>query len=146
MKSQKRLLIILAITVAYGIFDFVINMDQYSKFYTNEKKTKTSLIIPPSLVKNSKTKALLKDRNFTWKRDPFNPLVQKKSSKTKKEVQPDIQLKLKAITHDANNSFVMINDAILTEGESIAGYRVDQIYKDKVKLTKNGKSIYLYPK
>ena len=87
-----------------------------------------------------------KNDQFAWKRDPFNRLERKEPVKRQKNAKPDVRLKLNAIKYAADNSFVMINDIILMEGETIAGYRVEQIYKDKVKLTKQGAIIYLHSK
>ncbi len=145
-KSQKRLFIILGLVIAYAVFDFVSNIEQYNKVYLSETKPKTSLIIPPSIVKSTTIKAVPKKHHFGWKRDPFIRPGRKGPGKRERIAKPVVRLKLNAITYAADNSFVMINDIILMEGETIAGYRVEQIYKDKVKLTKQGTTIYLHSK
>lgn len=145
-KSQKRLFIILGIVIAYAMFDFVSNREQYNKVYLSETNAKTSLIISPSIVKSSTIKAVPNKQHFAWKRDPFIRPGRKETVKRERIARPEVRLKLNAITYAADNSFVMINDIILMEGETIAGYRVEQIYKDKVKLTKQGASIYLHSK
>ncbi len=145
-KSQKRLFVILGIVIAYAVFDFVSNREQYNKVYLSETKPKTSLIIPPSEVKRTTIKAVSNKYHFAWKRDPFIRPGRKEPVKKERMVKREVRLKLNAITYAADNSFVMINDIILMEGETIAGYRVEQIYKDKVKLTKQGATIYLHSK
>jgi type II secretory pathway component PulC len=144
-KSQKRLLIILSLTIAYAVYDFIINMDQYSKYYFTEKKTPSTLIVPKS-AENLATKKLPIGQQYSWKRDPFMRIGQTEPEKKDRVTQPDIKLVLKAITKDANKSFVMINDLILKEGETVAGYRIDKIYNDKVQLIKNNKTTFLYLK
>ncbi len=147
-KSQKRLFIILGIVIAYAVFDFISNREQYSKVYLSETEAKTSLMIPPSRLKSAAIKDAPKKNNFVWKRDPFIRLGQAKPPKKERIAHSNskARLKLNAITYAADNSFVMINDIILMEGEVIAGYRVEKIYKDKVKLTKQGETIYLHSK
>ncbi len=145
-KSQKRLFIILGIVIAYAVFDFVSNIEQYNKVYLSETKPKTSLIIPTAIGKSTTIKAVTNKHHFVWKRDPFIRPGRKEPVKRERIARPEVRLKLNAITYAADNSFVMINDIILMEGETIAGYQVEQIYKDKVKLTKQGKTIYLYSK
>ena len=88
------------------------------------------------------------DLDMDFKKDPFfrDDLV-KKVVKYRKSIKPKIKpLKLQAITYSDANSFVMINDLILSEGEYVEGYVVEKIEKTRVRLSKDGKSMYLNSK
>ena len=142
-KSQKRMLSILSIVLLYAIFDFATNSDQYSKYYFSENSSTTSLS-PNKIKKNLQEKRASVEHNLSWKRDPFNQYHKQKPGKVVKMAKSNFSMTLKAITYDSENAFVMINDNILMEGETIQGYLIDKIYKDKVKLSKNGQTEYVY--
>jgi hypothetical protein len=142
-KNQKRMIIVLGIVLLYAVIDVVNNAEQYTQYYFLTENS-GSTIVPPKKVKTySVNKVQLKDK-ISWKRDPFTHSYQKKLKVVKKEFQSDFTLELKAITYNTDNSFIMINDLILMEGESIQGYLINKIYKDKVKLLKNGSSKFIY--
>jgi hypothetical protein len=141
-KSQKRLLVILAIVILYGIIDVIKNKDEYAQVYLGKKKVEQPKLVSksqPLLTKNERTVPKI---DLSWKRDPFVKIEDRPVRKMEK-VAPKIHLKLNALTYADENSFVMINDVILKEGEMIEGYRVDKISQNRVKLTKNGRSIFL---
>ena len=141
-KSQKRLLVVLAIVILYGIIDVIKNKDEYAQVYLGKKKVEQPKLISKSQSLLTKNKRTVPKIDLSWKRDPFVKIEDRPVRKVKK-VAPKIHLKLNALTYAGENSFVMINDVILKEGEMIEGYRVDKISQNRVKLTKNGRSIYL---
>ena len=148
-KSQKRLFIVLGIVVAYAAYDFVSNKEDYDKMYAGKKEVvvKTN----PNdklLIKAVQQTRQINDIDMDFKRDPFfRDDIDKKIIKYKRHSKPKASaLKLQAITYSGDNSFVMINDLILTKGEMVEGYIIEQIEKTRVRLTKNGKSIYLNSK
>ena len=148
-KSQKRLFIVLGIVVAYAAYDFISNKEDYDKMYAGKKEVvvKTN----PNdklLIKAVQQTRQINDIDMDFKRDPFfRDDIDKKIIKYKRHSKPKSSaLKLQAITYSGDNSFVMINDLILTKGEMVEGYIIEQIEKTRVRLTKNGKSIYLNSK
>ena len=147
-KSQKRLFILLGIIVLYAAYDFISNKEDYEKMYAGKKKVVQS---KPSknvqLLATQETRRIT-DLDMDFKKDPFfrDDLV-KKVVRYRKSIKPKTKpLKLQAITYSDANSFVMINDLILSEGEFVEGYVVEKIEKTRVRLSKNGKSIYLNSK
>ncbi len=146
-KSQKRLFIILGVVVAYAAYDFISNRSDY-EVYSGGGKT---VVVKPSknvILKANVQKAQVKDLDFKWKKDPFyRDDIPKKILKKKRRIKPkERPLRLQAITFSDQNSFVMINDLILSEGEYVQGYMVKKIERTRVKLIKNGKEIYLSSK
>jgi hypothetical protein len=148
-KSQKRLFIVLGIVVAYAAYDFLSNKDDYDKMYAGKKEVVVKTNPNDKLqIKAMQQTRQINDIDMDFKRDPFyrDDMVKKtiKYNRTKKpRTKP---LKLQAITYSDDNSFVMINDLILSEGEIVEGYVVEKIEKTRVRLTKNNKSIYLNSK
>ena len=141
-KSQKRLLLLLAIVIIYGIIDFVQNKDDYAQVYLGNNKVK-----PAQLASNINSLLIKKENrlpkiDLSWKRDPFVRIEDLQVSKVRTAAHK-VSLILNALTFAAENSFVIINNVILKEGEVIEGYRVEKISQNRVKLTKNGNSIYL---
>ncbi|GAB4333806.1 MAG: hypothetical protein Kow0037_12160 [Calditrichia bacterium] len=133
-KSQKRLLVVLAVVLAYAVFDITTNWDSYTGVYKgkrNKGKSKSSKIITP--------KKIIKDSSFVynkdWGKDPFYVKV-KTSKKNKTLPKKRVPLKLIAVSSDGNTSVAMINDKILQVGESIAGYTVAKIEPTRVILKK----------
>jgi len=143
-KSQKRLAVILGIILLYAATDFFINREDYLQFYFSEQAKIDTLtqqsIAEPARVTHPKLVTELK-----WKRNPFRELGIQPEIKKKKAPQK-VKLILQAITCSENNSFVMINDLILKEGEFIAGCQIDKIYANRVRLSEKGKSFYLQTK
>lgn len=145
-KNQKRLFVILGLVLCYAIFDIIINLDQYKSLYLGFDKSATQS--SNTLIKSKKKIEINTNINpieLTWNRDPFKSdrRILKKEEKKQDKLQA---LYLQAITYSGNNSLVIINDQILQIGDKIGEYKVQKIYKDKVKLTKLGYTIFLYPK
>lgn len=145
-KSQKRLLIVLGIVVAYGIFDISTNLDTYKQVYSGHSKTR--------VAKNkSKNKTNLASKDMKggnepylagWGRDPFyvkeHKVVRKKRGHVKHRT---IRLRLLAISMKGSNSVALINDKIVKEGDIISGYQVLKISSNKVYLSKGKKRVTL---
>ena len=147
-KSQKRLFILLGAVVLYAAYDFISNKDDYENMYAGKKQVVQS---KPSknvqLMATQETRRIA-DLDMDFKKDPFfrDDLV-KKVVKYRKSIKPKTKpLKLQAITYSDANSFVMINDLILSEGEYVEGYVVEKIEKTRVRLSKDGESMYLNSK
>ncbi len=72
-----------------------------------------------------------------WGRDPF-------SSDIYKSGQYSSELKLKGISYRKDNvGFASINDEIVKKGDTINGYEVGEVLKDRVLLKKGSQSFYL---
>ena len=147
-KSQKRLFILLGLVVLYAAYDFISNKEDYDLMYGGGKGTKQVKATKNVQLKATQQTKQITDLDMEFRRDPFfrDDMI-KKIVRYKKRFKPQAKpLKLQAITYAQDNSIVMINDLILSEGEYVDGYVVDKIEKTRVKLTKNGKSIYLNSK
>lgn len=141
-KSQKRLLYILAIVVAYAGFDFYQNLDKYSKIYgvakeiskSAENLTSINPVLLDSLSKNIEYKQ--------WGKNPFaSRLI--KSRSTAAKPKPDKSFNLTAILFEPGNSLAIINGKIVKEGEFISQAQVREIHKDYLKLIRNNKRFEL---
>ncbi len=147
-KSQKRLFILLGVVVLYAAYDFISNKDDYEKMYAGKKKVVQSKPSKNVQLKVTQETRQITDIDMDFKRDPFfrDDMI-KKIVQYKKRSKPKTRpLKLQAITYSDDNSFVMINELILAEGEMVEGYIVEKIEKTRVRLSKGGKSIYLNSK
>ena len=137
-KSQKRLLVLLVIVLMYAIFDFMQNRKDYEQVYLKKKQVPQAQLVTNSKPTIKKIEKQLKDIDLNWKRETIEKSeIKRRSVKTAPQ---KVHLNLNAVTYAGENSFVIINNIILKEGEVVAGYRVDKIHQDHVKLTKNSKS------
>lgn len=145
-KSQKRLLIVLGIVVAYGIFDISTNLETYKKVYSGSSKART--VKQKTAVDAAKTTTTNSNMQASylagWGRDPFylkekrGPAVNKKIRRKK-----TVNLRLLAISTKGNNSIALINDKIVKLGDIISGYRVLKISQTKVYLSDGKRKITL---
>ncbi len=137
-KSQKILFIVLAVVLAYAIFDFVTHKSTYVNFYSGQENETVNS------VQNQKTAAAkqmdqLQTKLFAeWGSDPFLRKTEIKSKKRWKKKRTRIHLKLKAISYRSDGSVALINDRIVKQGDVIGGYRVLSIGTHSVVLS-NGK-------
>jgi hypothetical protein len=96
---------------------------------------KVSSILPAAdsnVLDNQKKRA-----EAPWGRDPF-------LSDTYKSGQASSELKLQGIsTRQDKVGFAFINNEIVRKGDSIGGYEVGEILKDRVLLKKGSQSFYL---
>jgi len=78
-----------------------------------------------------------KRAELPWGRDPF-------SLANSKKVYKGRNLSLKGVSLDENGKgYVFINDEIVTVGDTISGYKVIEVKRDKVLLRKGEDSFYL---
>ncbi len=143
-KSQKRLLILLGIVLAYAIFDFTSNMDTYLAVYAGKKvvaktKEKASSADKPKQTSVKRQTAYLEK----WGRDPFYKRVVQKKSKQVKRKKRAIHFILQAISMKDNNSIAIINDKIVKLGDIISGYTLKKIKKKRVVLSDGKKTLIL---
>lgn len=142
-KGQKRLLVVLAIVVAYGVFDVINNKDSYLGYYSGGKKgkkIKAANVVDLNVQKIKKVSARNTKYLQTWGDDPFynQKFVRRKVKPV--IVQTEVQLNLKAISYNGANSVVMINDRVLMIGDVIEGYQVRKIEPARVTLSKGNVS------
>jgi len=144
-KSQKYLAVLLAIVLLYVAIEVSSNWQQYKSYYFSNSGQNRVVKPVVSTYGNLHTKNFAEQHMLNWKGDPFKLAVRQIITTQKKlQSRSDTKLKLKAITKDATNAFVMINESILMEGEIIRGYRIEKIYPDKVELSINGQYSYIY--
>ena len=141
-KGQKRLLVVLAIVLAYGIFDVITNKDSYFSYYSHGKKDKGNKSTNVADLNISEIKkASNRSAKYlqTWGDDPFyNQRFVHKRVVTRRR-QAEVQLNLKAISY-GENSVVMINDRVLMVGDVIAGYQIKKIEPTRVMLSKGSEN------
>ena len=82
-------------------------------------------------IKKQKDKEALE-----WKRDPF-------FRSGKNELTSNVNLQLKGVSLGKGRGFTFINDQILTVGDSISGYKIAEIERNKVLLQKGLEHFYL---
>lgn len=151
-KIQKRLFIILAVILAYAVYDLSTAAPAKSK--STSKKTSNSqneenngktvqaasAVMVAGVMPAVKKTEMIPD---SWCRDPFQGYVSLSSSVDMKNVlqkmiDPKIDnFQLTAVSVNGDKSFAIINDKILGVGDEISGFRVIEIQKSSVMLRKN---------
>jgi len=92
--------------------------------------------IGPKIKKKQKERASL-----PWGRDPFR--IAESAIRNPQSAIGRPPLVCRGIAYTAGGPVALINLAVVREGETIKGYLVEQIAKDRVVLTKGGKSYVL---
>jgi hypothetical protein len=108
------------------------------------KKAKEAIVPLPKEVKSSFPSAspqllsLQKERaELDWGRDPFSKAV-------RKEFYSGTSLVLKGISLGREGrGYALINDEVVTVGDTISGYQVMEVEKNRVFLKKEEESFYL---
>lgn len=140
-KGQKRLLFVLAIVMAYGIFDVVSNKDRYFSYYGARKPNK----IQPNDAVNINVAEIQKTSNVNakylhaWGDDPFYNQRFVHRRVVRQRIPTETPLNLKAISY-GENSVVMINDRVLMVGDVIQGYQIKRIEPRRVILSKGSET------
>jgi hypothetical protein len=134
-KSQKRLIVVLLLVLAFAAFDFIKNSDEYFSFYSGEKTTERKTSGDTKIVRANVQGQGKKEQAYlqNWGRDPF---FDKSLVKTYVRVKREVPLILTAISYQGENSMVMINNKILTLGDQIEGFQVASIDETQVLLRK----------
>ena len=143
-KREKNLVIVLIVALAIGAVDFIMNMDSYLSFYTEETQQE-EVQISQEVQKEEK----IRKRNVpeeslkNWGNDPFfNPALRVRKVVYKPKVKK-ISLKLKAISMAESMSVAMINNKVLAVGDLIDGYTVKNIQEKEVTLIKGEQTTIL---
>ena len=129
--GQKRLFILLAIVLAYAVFDFVKNKDQYLGFYT--KKENARVEKAEQQADSLRTVRVRQVYQKAWKSDPFYMKLPPKTPK-KKPAKRRRTFRLKAISFSGESAVAMINNRIVSVGDWIGGYKVLKIEPRRVIL------------
>jgi len=139
-KRQRILLIVLIIVIMGAAADFIINTDDYLRFYGSKKETvrPESNIVAKRDTVNQKGKKL--SQYNLWDRDPFRDLSIKTERIYKVPQTEEVSLNLSAISIADGGSVAMINGNIVTVGDDIEGYIVKKIEPKQVFLEKNGQT------
>ncbi|MGC8829382.1 MAG: hypothetical protein ACP5TE_06350 [Verrucomicrobiia bacterium] len=105
---------------------------------TEKVKPQSVAQIQPEILPDSKIETQSIQWILTPTRNPFRSVIKKGLSKTNvvEEVspQPGQQFNLSAVVIEKNKKFAVINGKVLSEGDSISGYRVIKIERDSVEL------------
>lgn len=141
-KSQKRLLIILALMASYAVYDRATARPK--PMSPPKEIVATGTITVPDQASGVRS---VNPRPVTvvtgWRRDPFRKYPEAASASfigkaLQKILLPKLtDLELTAISHDGRQAYALINDQIVTAGESIHGYRVVDIRSTDVVLKKD---------
>ena len=134
-KSQKILFIVLAIVLAYAIFDFLTHKDTYLGFYSGQRN---ETVMADSAAQNAQRDTVgdLLKTNLTkiWGDDPFFIKEKKKPKRYKRTVRKEVNFKLRAISFRPEGSVALINSRIVKAGDIIEGYKVIKISENTVVL------------
>jgi hypothetical protein len=143
-KEQKQIAVILAMlpVLAFLVFSGVsrkkpkgAGVGPQIPLTVVETGVKVSSLLPAAdsnALENQKKRA-----EAPWGRDPF-------SSGTYKSGQANSELKLQGISYRKDKvGFAFINNEIVKKGDSIGGYEVGEVLKDRVLLKKGTQSFYL---
>lgn len=140
-KKQKWLFVVMFIVIAYGVYDFTENSEQYLRFYTGRKTTSTLSLekIKPNDSTSPNGADVGAKYKKGWGSDPFyDPGLSRTSSspKVRKQTIKEVHLELKAISYNGRKSMAIINEAMVMNGDVVEGYRVAKIEPDRVVLVK----------
>ena len=92
---------------------------------------------PQLPVEKSVKESQRKRAQGPWGRDPF-------TSDVYKSVRSESELKLQGISYREDKvGFAFINNEIVKKGDTVGGYEVAEILKDRVLLKKGSQSFYL---
>ncbi len=136
--GQKRLFILLAIVLAYAIFDFVKNKDQYLGFY-GKKETAEVKAERSAQADSLRTALVRRVYQKGWGGDPFYVKLPPRKVK-KRPVRKARTFRLKAISFSGESAVAMINNQIVTVGDWIGGYKVLKIEPGRVILGKGSEA------
>lgn len=150
-KSQKRLFLILAIVVSYAVYD-LLTAQPKTKIASKQNSSQTD---ESKLGDSGSSTAVVQSVvpvSFPvseWRRDPFRKKVVNPDPFNLSQVMGTIlvpklgNLRLTAISRNGNKSYALINDQIVSIGESMNGYKVVDIQSNQVILKKNDFSFTL---
>jgi hypothetical protein len=143
-KEQKQIFGILAMLPVLALF--VLSAMNHKKAKGSVAQPQGPLIVVDAGVKvssvlpaaDSKMLETQKKRaEAPWGRDPF-------SSDIYKSGQASSELKLQGVSYRKDNvGFAFINNEIVKVGDTIGGYEVEEVLKDRVLLKKGAQSFYL---
>ncbi len=143
-KSQKRLLIILAIIAAYAVYDRVTAKPRPVAPAKESAAAVTTEMTAPVRESGIQTAGAPPTIAVAgWRRDPFRKYPEAASANfigkaLQKILLPRlVDLELTAVSHDGRQAYALINDQIVATGESIHGYRVVAIRSTEVVLKKD---------
>jgi len=154
-KSEKRLMVILGIVVSVFLIDlFIIGSGDEEDSPVKpdaaglNKLLKTSALSKLSSVESSVVPKIPKiegKRFETWGRDPF--MVPKTVGGTYGSTSGGKQKggpKLQGFLWKKGKAYVLIDDAVLSEGEEKDGLRVERIRDEEVLCSRGGRTFTLY--
>jgi hypothetical protein len=132
-KSQKRLLVVLAVVVCYAVYDLAFpgNKPEKEDFQISTRpqmKGTAEASDSVQIEKNSYT---------FWGKDPF----QGKKSKVQIE---KTALSLSAISYTNENAIAFLNNRIVKIGDKVEGWYISEIKQDRVVLSRGNKLRTLY--
>ncbi|RMH65717.1 MAG: hypothetical protein D6677_01810 [Calditrichaeota bacterium] len=138
-KRERKLLYALGLVVVVLIGDVIINSDDYGWVTGRMTKKATQKTVQkketPTQAQDA-SEEVYKASLISWGRDPFFDANNVPKKTVKKIVKRQVLLNLKAISVAESGSVAMINDEVLMEGDTIAGYTVARISPKEVVLTK----------
>jgi len=145
VNRQKILLIILGILLVYLLLDYTI----LQKARTIETQRKAQIAENPAAKRIAKIQSIntivpnletgnKTNNKYNWDKDIF-------SKKEDKSVSPTASgfFNLSGISATRFGNTAIINDEIYGEGDSVKGYDIKTIHRDRVILYKGGKTITL---
>lgn len=148
MDKQKQQLIITAALGLVLVVVAVVNLKPKKKRpapVISQEASATSVVVPEAVTPAAQgtVSASPKDledqakrAQLDWGLDPFYHAV-------KTEIYQSSSFVLKGVSLGKDKGYVFVNDQILTIGDTIAGYKVVEVQKNKVLLSKGNEKFYL---
>ena len=149
-KSEKRLLGLLGVVAVVFLVDRFILSSGGDEPQATDTKPKVAAV--NQLLKSKATKAVpakkasLSVVYTTWGRNPFSAPRSASTSSTagSQSTQQAEKPELKGIFWKKGKAYVLIDDAVLGEGEENKGVRVEKIEETEVLCRRGGRSFTLY--
>lgn len=144
-KSQKRLLVVLAIVAAYAMYDLTTPSSKSHKIESRPTEHPGSEVVGTTAGGSTESTQTIQETAIPamWRRDPFRRFSDISAATMVGQALQTILLPklaglhVTAISRDGEEAYALINDDILSVGESIQGYRVVEIRAAEVVLKKN---------
>jgi len=142
-KSQKRLFVLLGLLAAYAIYDFATAKPK-SKSDKTVQNTQTEIQPEPGTMTQVVASSVSPVIVFaSWRRDPFRRNIEISSKMNLGKMVESLLIpklgnfNLTAISRKGNKSYALINDQIVSIGDTVNGFRLVEIQSTKVILKKN---------
>ncbi|HHS12541.1 MAG TPA: hypothetical protein ENN03_02100 [bacterium] len=147
-KSEKRLLMLLGVAVAVFVFDkFILGGDKKPPPDPKKMQTVQTRSGDASSVQTQERRKTAANHQAvqyeSWGRDPFMPVVNETVQESSVRRSLESKHKLKGILWNEGRAYVLIDDLVLSEGESKEGILLRRISGNAAYCSKGGRTFTL---